>query len=173
MLGQEGVAPVELVARGHAEAISYGVRIILATGLVDDLPGIPGIDAGWGRTVLHCPFCHGWEVRDQHIAILIRDEVTIHQAMLFAQLSDRVTMFLHEAPDPSEEQWEQLAALGIEVVRPRVERLAMDGPVVQGIEIADGRTLEVNAVVVTPRFNSRTELYELLGGAAESTPFGK
>lgn len=204
VLGQEGVAPVELVARGRTEAISYGVRIIpghatnvagqiddfnvevnhgshhihtrriiLATGLVDDLPDIPGIDAGWGRTVLHCPFCHGWEVRDQHIAILIRDEVTIHQAMLFAQLSDRVTMFLHEAPDPSEEQREQLAALGIEVVRPRVERLLMDGPVVQGIEIADGRTLEVDAVVVTPRFNSRTELYELLGGAAESTPFGR
>ncbi len=204
VLGQEGVPPLELLARGRLEAEAYGVRIVpgqatgvigaiddftvevgggthriharrivLATGLADDLPHIEGVAEGWGRSVLHCPFCHGWEVRDQRIAILARDEVAIHQALLFSQLSDRVTVFLHEAPDPHEEQWEQLAALGVEVVRPKVQRLVMDGAQVRGVEVEGGRVFEADAAVVVPRFDARTKLYEALGGAAETTSFGR
>lgn len=204
VLGQEGISPLELLARGRAEAEAYGVRIvsgratdasgsiddftievdhgahrvrarrvILATGLVDDLPPIPGVEQAWGRTVLHCPFCHGWEVRDQRIAILTRDEVAVHHAMMFRQLSDQVTLFLHDAADPTEEQWEQLAALNVSVVRPRVERLIVDGAHVQAVEIEGGRTFDTDAVVIAPRFNARTELYETLGGQPETTPFGQ
>ena len=204
MLGSEGIAPWELLARGRAEARGYGVtiisgrataasgtiddfrvevdggarqvharRVILATGLVDDLPDVPGVDQGWGHTVLHCPFCHGWEVRDQRIAILTRDEVAIHHAMLFGQLSDHVTLFLHEAPDPTEEQWQQLAALNVSVVRPRVERLVLDGRQVRAVEIEGGRTFEADAVVVAPKFQARTELFVALGGEETATPFGR
>lgn len=203
VLGNEGISPLELLARGRAEAESYGVqilpgavtrasgtiddftvdggdgtqrvharRIILATGLVDDLPDIPGIEEGWGHTVLHCPFCHGWEVRDQRIGIIARDEVAIHQALLFSQLSDRVTVFLHDAADPNEEQLGQLAALNVEVVRPRVKRLLMDGVQVRAVELENGRNFALDAVVVVPRFNARTGLYEALGGAAEESAFG-
>ena len=203
VLGQEGIAPLELLARGRAEAEAYGVRfvsgratgargtiddfhvevddgahlvharrLILATGLVDGLPAVPGINEGWGRSVLHCPFCHGWEVRDQRIAILTSTEVAVHQAVLFRQLSDQVTLFLHEAPDPTEEQWEQLAALNVSVVRPRVERLVMEGTQVRAVEIEGGQTFDADAVVVAPEFRARTELYEALGGELTSTPFG-
>ncbi|MGO1539530.1 MAG: FAD-dependent oxidoreductase [Leucobacter sp.] len=203
LLGQEGVSPLELLARGRAEAESYGVqilpgrvtgiagtiddftvevdagaqqvrarRLILATGLVDDLPDIPGVAEGWGKSVLHCPFCHGWEVRDQRIAILTRGEVAVHHALLFGQLSDQVTVFLHDAPDPSEEQLEQLEALGVSLVRPKVERLVMEGTQVRGVELEDGQIREADAAVVLPRFNARTDLFESLGGAAEATPFG-
>lgn len=204
VLGQEGIAPLELLARGRAEAEAYGVtiitgratgasgavddftievdggahrvrarRVILATGLVDGLPAVPGIDEGWGRTVLHCPFCHGWEVRDQRIAILTSKEVAVHQALLFSQLSDQVTVFLHEAPDPTEEQWEQLAALNVSVVRPRVERLVVEGTQVRAVQIEGGRTFDTDAVVVAPEFRGRTELYEALGGESTDTPFGR
>ncbi|WP_300266754.1 FAD-dependent oxidoreductase [Microbacterium sp.] len=203
VLGNEGIAPGELLARGRAEAESYGVqilhgratgvsgtiddftvdvagsthrvharRIILATGLVDDLPAIPGIAQGWGQSVLHCPFCHGWEVQGERIGIISSDEVAIHQALLFAQLSDRVTVFLHEAATPTEEQREQLAALNVEVVASRVNRLLMDGSQVRAIELDGGRTVALDAVVVAPRFHARTALYEALGGIAEETPFG-
>lgn len=203
LLGQEGVSPLELLARGRREAESYGVRIlpglvtavtgqidaftvdsadgvprvharriVLAGGLEDDLPEIPGVAAGWGHSVLHCPFCHGWEVRDQRIAVLGRGEVPIHQAMLFSRLSDQVTVFLHEAPDPSEEQWEQLTALGVPVVRPRVERLVMEGAQVRGVEIEGGRVFEADAAVVVPKFIARTEIYESLGGRAERDALG-
>lgn len=85
-----------------------------------------------GRSVLHCPFCHGWEVRDQRVAILARDAVALHQAVLFRQLSDRVTVFLHDAHDPTVDEQEQLAALDVAVVRPEVEHLVMDGSQVRG-----------------------------------------
>lgn len=204
VLGNEGISPVELLARGRAEAEAYGVqiisgratgasgtvddftievdggahrvharRLILASGLVDGLPEIPGVAEAWGHSVLHCPFCHGWEVRDQRIAILTRDEIAVHHALLFSQLSAQVTLFLHEAPDPTEEQWEQLAALNVSVVRPRVERLVVDHTQVRAVEIEGGPAFEADAVVIAPRFHARTELYEALGGEPTNTPFGR
>ncbi|WP_147916202.1 FAD-dependent oxidoreductase [Ruania zhangjianzhongii] len=204
VLGNEGISPLDLLARGRAEAHAYGVRfmsghataasgavddftievdggshlvharrLVLATGLVDDLPDVPGVAQAWGHTVLHCPFCHGWEVRDQRIAILARDEVAVHQALLFRQLSEQVTLFLHQAAEPTEEQWEQLAALDVSVVRPRVERLVVDGTQVRAVEIEGGRTFEADAVVIAPKFHARTELFEGLGGEPTATPFGR
>ncbi|GGF42035.1 NAD(P)/FAD-dependent oxidoreductase [Subtercola lobariae] len=204
VLGQEGVAPAELLARGRAEATAYGARIVsgvatgasgtvddftievddgrmhvtarrvvLATGLVDKLPDMPGAEAAWGRTVLHCPFCHGWEVRDHRIAVLGRNENAIHQVLLFRQLSENVTLFLHDAQEPSDEQREQLAALNVRVVTPRVERLLVDGTSVRAVEIEGGKTFEMDAVVVAPVFLARTELFEALGGVPAATPFGQ
>ncbi|MBF4635732.1 NAD(P)/FAD-dependent oxidoreductase [Agreia pratensis] len=204
VLGHEGIPPLELLARGRAEAEAYGVRIlnglvtgasgvaddftleidggvtrltarrvILATGLVDDLPDIPGVAEAWGHSVLHCPFCHGWEVRDRRIAVIGRNENAMHQVLLFSQLSDDVTLFLHDAPEPSDEQWEQLAALGVRVVTPRVQRLVVDGAQVRAVEVDGGWSFEMDAVVVAPRFMARTELYEALGGESTLTPFGE
>jgi len=209
VLGQEGVPPLELLARGRAEAESYGVRIvngrvtgasgvvdsftlevdgtaqhvtaqrltarrvILATGLVDELPDVPGVAQAWGHTVLHRPYCHGWEVRDQRIAVLATTENALHQVMLFRQLSDDVTLFLHDAPEPTDEQWEQLAALGVRVVTPRVERLVVEGTQVRSVEVEGGRSFAVDAVAVAPRFVARTELYEALGGEKTTSPFGE
>ena len=203
VLGHEGIAPRELLAKGRAEAESYGVRIIagsvtalsgaiddftvevgsdgprirarriiLATGLVDDLPDIPGVREGWGKTVLHCPFCHGWEVRDQRIAVLSRDEVGIHQAMLFRQLSDQVTVLLHEAPEPTEEQSAMLAAAGVPLVRGRIEELVVEDAEVRAVQLQGGERIDIDAAVVAPRFHARTELYESIGGTPEQTPFG-
>ncbi|WP_449278826.1 NAD(P)/FAD-dependent oxidoreductase [Leucobacter sp. GX24907] len=148
-------------------------RIILATGLIDDLPDIPGVRDGWGHSVLHCPFCHGWEVRDQRIAILARDEVAIHQAMLFSQLSEHVTVFLHDAAEPGREALDQLTALDVPLIRGRIDRLVVEGTQVRTVQLEDGQTFATDAAVVVPRFNARTELYEALGGAAETTPFGR
>ncbi len=204
VLGNEGIAPLELLARGRAEAEGYGVRIVrgsatgasgvlddftvevdggalsvrarrvvLATGLVDDLPAVPGIAEGWGSSVLHCPFCHGWEVRDRRIAVLGRTENWLHQVVLFRGLSDDVTFLRHEAPEPTPEQEEQLAALGVPVVTGRVERLVVDGTQVRAVAVEGGGVFEVDAVVVAPRFLARTELYEALGGKRTTTPFGE
>lgn len=204
VLGNEGIAPGELLARGRAEARAYGVdilsgeataargaiddftidvdggssqvharRVILATGLIDDLPDIPGIREAWGTSVLHCPFCHGWEVRDQRIGILTRDEIAMHHVMLFRELSDDVTLFLQGAPDPTPEQTEQLAALGARVVRSSVVSLALDGRQLQAAELDNGQRCDLDALVVAPRYEVRTELFEDLGGAAVATPSGR
>lgn len=147
-------------------------RVILAGGLIDDLPDVPGVREGWGTSVLHCPFCHGWEIRDQRIGILTRAEIAIHHAMLFRQLSDEVTLFLHGAVEPTQEQGDQLAALEVHVVHQRVDKLILEGRQVKAVQIDNGRQFEVDAVVVAPKYNVRTELFEALGGQATSTPLG-
>ena len=75
-------------------------RLLAATGLRDVLPDVPGLAARWGVDVLHCPYCHGWEVRDKRIGILATGPAAVHQALLFQQLSPHVTLLQHTGPAP-------------------------------------------------------------------------
>jgi hypothetical protein len=70
-------------------------RLLVTTGLADELPDVPGLRDRWGRDVVHCPYCHGWEVRDRAIGVLASGPRSVHQALLFRQLSDDVTYFTH------------------------------------------------------------------------------
>ena len=96
-------------------------RIVIATGLSDVLPDIPGLADGWGETVIHCPYCHGYEVRGENIGIIGTTAMSYHQAMLFSQLSDRVTFVRHEAPAPDGQQRKMLESLGIAYVDAAIE----------------------------------------------------
>jgi thioredoxin reductase len=107
-------------------------RLLVTTGLVDELPEVPGVAELWSRDVLHCPYCHGWEVRDQAIGVLASGPMAVHQALLFRQLSADVTLFLHTAPEPSGEQREQLAARRIAVVDGEVAALQVTGAPASG-----------------------------------------
>ena len=90
-------------------------RLLVTSGLVDELPDMPGLRERWGRDVVHCPYCHGWEVRDQAIGVLASGPRSVHQALLFRQLSDDVIYFRHgTALDDAAAA--QLAARGIRVV---------------------------------------------------------
>jgi len=161
------------IAVDGGASVVHARRVILASGLIDDLPDVPGVREAWGESVLHCPFCHGWEIRNQRIGILTRDEIAVHHAMLFRQLSDDVTLFLHGADEPTDEQWDQLAALNVRVVTPRVDKLILDGRQVKAVQIDGGQQFEMDAIVIAPKYNVRTELFEALGGEATPTPFGR
>lgn len=203
LLGREGVAPADLVAAGQREAIAYGAeirtgraltarrdeagfsidlddgstvsgrRLILATGLVDELPAVPGLAEAWGHSVLHCPYCHGYEVRGQRIGVLGTSPMGVHQALLFRQLSEDVTLFRHQMPDPEPEALEQLAALGITVVDGTVDRVDSTDRADPVVHLADGTTYELDALAVAPRFRARTDLYEQLGGVTTEHPMGE
>ena len=202
LLGREGIPPLELLAAGRREAEQYGAeilrdravtaraeeegftvglagggvlrarRLLLATGLVDELPDVPGVAELWGRSVLHCPYCHGWEVRGRRIGVLGAGPMSIHQTLLFRQLSEDVAFFPHRMPDPGPEAWEQLSALGIRVVEGPVQRLRTDGDVLRAVVLNDGQEVPVDALVVAPRFAARAELYEQLGGTLTDHPAG-
>ncbi|MEV0763526.1 NAD(P)/FAD-dependent oxidoreductase [Nocardia sp. NPDC050435] len=175
-LGREGDSPAALRADGRAEAAGYGVqfldaavtsakplaaggfqveaggthtarRLLVTSGLTDELPEVPGLAERWGETVLHCPYCHGYEVRDQRIAVLVTGPMATHQAQLFRQLSPHVTVLLHEGPEPSEADLRGLAARGIETVGGRVAEVSGRADV----RLADGTELSFDAVVVGPR----------------------
>ncbi|WP_435738150.1 NAD(P)/FAD-dependent oxidoreductase [Cellulosimicrobium sp. PMB13] len=151
-------------------------RILLAAGLVDELPDVPGVRELWGRDVIHCPYCHGYEVRGRRIGVLGTGPNAVHQVLLLRQLSDSVTLFLHTAPVPDDAAREKLAALGVPVVEGRVARLDVgdgpDGGSLRGVVLGDGTTFPVDAVAVAPRFVARGELFEQLGGELEDHPMG-
>lgn len=141
-LGRDGTPPAELLAAGRDEVTRYGGeiingtaqdatrdgdgflvtlhdgrevrarRLLVTTGLVDELPDVPGLAGRWGRDVLHCPYCHGWEVRDRRIGVLATGPLAAHQAQLWRQWSPHVTLLLHGVPAPGAEEAERLAARG-------------------------------------------------------------
>jgi thioredoxin reductase len=147
-------------------------RLLLTTGLVDELPDIAGLRPRWGRDVLHCPYCHGWEVRDQAIGIIATGPFGVHQALLFRQLSDTITLVLHAAPELTDEQREQLAARNIAIVDESVEEVLVVDDAVSGIRLASGQILPLQALVVGPRFVARSELFVGLGLEATPHPMG-
>ena len=97
-------------------------RVVVATGLVDALPDIPGLAERWGHDVLHCPYCHGYEARGTAIGILSTTPMTAQQALLFRQLSDDVTVLTHTGPALSDEDRERLEARGVRLRRRRGRR---------------------------------------------------
>lgn len=134
-----GSSPAEATAAGRSTIrpafaldTARGTRVvaqhlIIATGLTDELPDIPGLAEGWGDTILHCPYCHGYEVRGQRIAVIGTTALSYHQAMMFSQLSDHIMFLRHEAPAPSEEQAAMLRTLGIEFVDAHVDGISRNG----------------------------------------------
>ena len=140
-----------------------GRRLLVTTGLTDELPDVPGLAGLWGTDVLHCPYCHGWEVRDQPVGILGTGPLAVHGALLWRQWTADVVLFQHTAPDPSADQLEQLAARGIDVVRGPVAGLETAAGRLTGVRLDDGRVVPRGALVVAPRFTARAGVLASLG----------
>ncbi|WP_098018951.1 NAD(P)/FAD-dependent oxidoreductase [Streptomyces sp. b62] len=138
-------------------------RLLVTTGLVDELPPVPGLAARWGREVLHCPYCHGHEVADRPIGVLATGPLAVHQALMWRQWSDDVTLFLHTGPEPTEEEYEQLAARGVAVVDGEVTGLEVTDDRFTGVRLVSGRVVPREALVVQARFVARSAVLESLG----------
>ncbi|GAA3448080.1 NAD(P)/FAD-dependent oxidoreductase [Planomonospora venezuelensis] len=138
-------------------------RLLVTTGLVDELPEVPGVAERWGRDVLHCPYCHGWEVRDQPIGVLATGPLAVHQALLWRQWSKDVTLFVHTSPELGDDGREQLAARGVAVLEGKVTALEVADDRLTGVRLADGRVVPCLALVVTPRFTARSGVLTGLG----------
>ncbi len=148
-------------------------RVLVATGLVDVLPDIEGVAAQWGRGVIHCPFCHGYEVRDGRIVAVVTHPTGLHPLPLLRQLTDRLTVVVHVEVEVDESALDVLRAGGVRVVHGSVARV-VSGPAdeVTGVELEDGERLDADAVVVGPRFRVRIEPFEGLGLRTAPHPSG-
>ncbi|WP_338758749.1 NAD(P)/FAD-dependent oxidoreductase [Nocardia vulneris] len=124
-------------------------RVLIATGVVDELPDIPQLADRWGRDVLHCAYCHGYEVRDKAIGLIASGVASLHQAQLWRQWSDKVTLFTNEAVELTEPQRAEFAARQITVVPGRVTGIEVTGDELGGIRVGDEVTA-VQAAVVFP-----------------------
>ncbi|WP_082177773.1 NAD(P)/FAD-dependent oxidoreductase [Arthrobacter sp. RIT-PI-e] len=147
-------------------------RILVATGLTDGLPGLPGLREQWGRGVVHCPYCHGYEIRGQRIGVLGTGPLSVHQALLFRQWSEDVTLFLNDTVTPTEEEWEKLAARSVRVVDGAVSSVDAVGGVLTGVTLHGGRAFELQALAVGTRMEARGHLLEPLGLTLEAHPSG-
>jgi thioredoxin reductase len=175
-LSRDGMPPAELLAAGRAEVAAYGVeviadavvgidpgftvrlrsgaaltarRLLVATGVGDEIPDIPGVRDRWGRDLLHCPYCHGWEVRDQPLGVIGSNPGSVLHAQLVRQWSDDVIYFAHSQP-PTPSEAAELQARGIRVVPGRITRLVVDGDRLTGVELDDGQVVERGAIFVRP-----------------------
>lgn len=202
-LTRDGMSPAEFLALGREEIARYGVdlvrdravdvtkgddfavalaggetvharRIVVATGLKDELPNVPGIAERFGRDVIHCPYCHGWEVRDQAFGVLATTPMSVHQALIVSQWSKDVTLFLHTVAESelTDDDLRRLAAAGVAVVPGEVAEMVVEGDRLTGVRLTDGTTHPREAVFVAPRAIPQTGLLEKLGAELQETPFG-
>jgi thioredoxin reductase len=141
-------------------------RLVVATGLRDELPDIPGVTERWGRDVLHCPYCHGYEVRDQPLGVLGGTPDSVQHALLVRQWSSDVVFFPHTTEVTAAER-EQLVARAVGVVDGLVTRVVVSGDEVRGVQLADGRLVRRAAVFVRPRFVPNSDLLVGLGCALD------
>ncbi|MDQ7903949.1 NAD(P)/FAD-dependent oxidoreductase [Phytohabitans sp. ZYX-F-186] len=201
-LTRDGMSPAELVARGRAEVTRYGGtivdgtargarrtgdgfevdlhgggrlaarRLLVASGLVDELPDVAGLRERWGRDVVHCPYCHGWEVRDRAIGVLGAGSVSAERALLFRQWSPDVVLFTHTAAPLTGEQAERLAARGVRVVEGPVAAVEVAGDQVSGVRLEDGTVVAREVVAVTTRMVASSPVLADLGLKPVEHPTG-
>ena len=143
------------------QAVDIGQYV--ATGLRDVLPGVEGLRERWARDVLHCPYCHGWEVRDRQLGVLASaSPASVDYAQIVRQWSDDVVLLV--PPDTlTDTQRTELTARRIEVVEGVVTAVQVTDDALTGVELADGRRTRLDALFVPPRFVPHHALLETLG----------
>ncbi|MER7951550.1 NAD(P)/FAD-dependent oxidoreductase [Streptomyces sp. NPDC096079] len=204
VLSRDGTSPADYLAAGRRELAAYGVdvragrvagaapdgdglllsladgtgvaarRLVVATGLVDELPEIDGLAERWGRDVLHCPYCHGWEVRDLPFGVIAHPAMPAHQALMVSRWSKDVTLFLHTADGLSPHDTALLDAAGVEVVTGEVAGLAVEDDRLTGVRLAGGRIVPRSVVFVAARrLAARDGVLRALRAELRATPFGE
>ena len=201
ILGHDGLAPSELYARGREELIRYDVElrtgaaesvtdagehlevatdagaiqartIILATGITDRLPAIPGLAERWGTTVLHCPYCHGWEVRDQRLGVLVTSPMHGHLAQMVRQWSDQVTVFATDPAFLDADARLALAARAGTVVDGPVERVDGERERVTAVILEDGTSVPIDALFAGGTPEPHDSAVASLDLSRQDTPLG-
>ena len=137
-------------------------RLLVTTGLRDELPDVPGLRDRWARDVLHCPYCHGHEVRDRRLGVLGGNPGDVRYAQIVRQWTDDLVYFTPPDTLTATERAE-LVARAIGVVEGLVERLVLDDDQLRGVQMDDGCVVPRDALFVPPRFVPNSALLDSLG----------
>ena len=138
-------------------------RVLLATGMAYDRPDVAGLEQRWGRSVFHCPFCHGWEVRDRHLGVLDSGESGLRRALLLRVWSDTVTLYTNgpSGLDPADAS--RLRAAGVAVDERPVVALCGPGASLTAVRLADGTERPCEGMLVPVTLRQRSPLAARLG----------
>lgn len=202
-LGADGDTPDAIAARGRANVMKYKTvrflhgkatdaraiadgfevqvdgkphaarRLILATGVKDELPLIPGLWARWGRSVFHCPYCHGYETDRGRLGLIATTPLAVHHARLIAEWAapGQMTVFLHGGYEPDDAARAGLHAAGITIEAGPVAAIEGDPPGVT-VRLADDRTVALAGLFAMPRCHPLGDFAATLGCALDENPFG-
>ena len=167
---------VAQVAGGFAVALVDGThhtaaRLILATGMVDELPSIPGLPERWGRSVLHCPYCHGYEVAGGRLGVLAAGPLSVHHAQLIAEWGD-VTLLTNDTLALDTEQRATLTARGIAIEEGAINTLVGDAPALAGVKLCSGHVVSLDALFIVTRLRPANDFAASLGCALDDGPLG-
>nr|WP_281360611.1 NAD(P)/FAD-dependent oxidoreductase [Psychromicrobium silvestre] len=207
-LTRDGASPAELLRLAQEEVAAYGVellhdevlvatktsgefqlelasggslqagQLVVATGVKDELPELPGLAELWGRDALVCPFCHGWEARDLRTVFWATSGIDLHRAALVSRLTGQLTVVgSQQLIAENAAALEQLVQRGVALQEGEVAALESDGdsagvPRLRGVRLADGRVLPAQAFYFLSRMQPHDEILRSLGAAMGETPFG-
>jgi thioredoxin reductase len=144
--------------------------VLLALGMEYLRPDLPGVEERWGGSVFHCPFCHGWEVRDRPLGVLDPGPMGATRARLLRAWSDDVTLFVHGGDGPSAEERESLAAAGVAIEERAVVALEGPGADLERVVLDDGSTVDLGGLLIAAGLRQRSDLARRLGAATTATP---
>lgn len=202
-LGQDGQPPDAIAAKGRAEVLAYptvrwqealatdarsipggfavragsdehrGKRLILATGVVDELPPVPGLAELWGRTVFSCPYCDGYEFDMGRLGVLATTSSSLRFAVLVSEwaAAGETTFFLNGVFEPDAAEVAELKSRRINVERELVVSAAGDSSGIE-LRLRDGRSRTLDGVFLHPRTHFKTAFAEQLGCELETGPLG-
>ena len=200
-LGVDGLSPLELLevgrtqveklgvevregAASHVEAVDggfavrvgadelHGKRLVLASGITDSLPDLPGLREGFGVDIFHCPYCHGYEVAGQRLAVVATHPMSNHQVRMVRQWSDDVVFFLNDTVELHAAERRLFAARGVEVVDGPVGEIVRRDGALHGVRASDGSVHEVDAVFVAPSMILNLDAFAGFDLEMTETPLG-
>ena len=149
-----------------------GRRLIFAFGISDVLPDLPGVAERWGKSVIHCPYCHGYEFSGKKLGVLNLSPMSSHQAMLISEWGP-TTFYLNGGKVPDAATLAELEKRGVAIEEKPVAGIRGEGTSISEIELADGRLLQADALFIGPSNRLNSPLAEQLGCTLEDMPLGK
>lgn len=170
------VAEIEATKTGFVAKTAQGKqiscqRVILAMGITDELPAVPGLKERWGKSVMHCPYCHGYELRDRPLGVLASSEMSFHQAAMIPEWG-ATTLFTQGKYEPQGEVLEQLQRREVAIEQSPIIEIVGPGTDIAQVTLADGRSLPLEGLYVAPGIKL-PQLVGQLGLALEDSPMGQ
>ncbi|QQR38802.1 NAD(P)/FAD-dependent oxidoreductase [Devosia rhizoryzae] len=155
-----------------AEGQSFSAkRLILAYGIVDEFPPIPGFAESWGKTVIHCPFCHGYEVAGKPWGLLYSSPMSLHGPVLYSNWTDDITLILdgHEIIEAERHKLEQR---NVRILDGKLRSIEQDNGQLRSVTMEDGTQVALAALYAHPQNHPSASLHEQLGLETKATPTG-
>ncbi|MBU2887774.1 NAD(P)/FAD-dependent oxidoreductase [Gilvimarinus agarilyticus] len=172
----DSAVDVEQTQGGFSVTLAGGAsyhtqKLILATGITDRLPNIPGVKEHWGKSVIHCPYCHGYELQDRALGVLATGEMSFHQAALIPDWG-ATTLFTQGQFKPEAEVLEHLIQRGVGIEDCAITQVVGDGEKIQYVALADGRQIPIKGLYVAPQVTITTPLVAKLKLETVEAPLG-